>query len=58
MLQVVFGDVSDAASLKAAAFSGKVDVVVSCMASRTGGIKDSWDIDYLATKNVMVGIYQ
>jgi len=50
---VVFGDVSDAASLKAAAFSGKVDVVVSCMASRTGGIKDSWDIDYLATKNVM-----
>jgi hypothetical protein len=26
---------------------------VSCLASRTGGIKDSWDIDYQATKNVL-----
>jgi divinyl chlorophyllide a 8-vinyl-reductase len=31
----------------------KYDVVVSCLASRTGGIKDSWDIDYQATKNVL-----
>eukprot|EP00959_Pyramimonas_sp_CCMP1952_P176420 3686730-Pyramimonas_sp.AAC.2 len=51
--QVVFGDVSSAESLRKEAFAGKVDVVVSCMASRTGGIKDSWDIDYLATKTVM-----
>ena len=30
-----------------------VDVVVSCLASRTGGIKDSWAVDYQATKNAM-----
>ncbi|KAF5202074.1 Divinyl chlorophyllide a 8-vinyl-reductase protein [Thalictrum thalictroides] len=28
-----------------------IDVVVSCLASRGGGIKDSWKIDYEATKN-------
>ena len=28
-------------------------MVVSCLASRTGGIKDSWDVDYQATKNVL-----
>jgi divinyl chlorophyllide a 8-vinyl-reductase len=32
---------------------GKVDVVVSCLASRTGGIKDSNDIDYMASKNCL-----
>lgn len=31
-----------------------IDVVVSCLASRTGGIKDSWKIDYEATKNSLV----
>ncbi|KAH6756178.1 Rossmann-fold superfamily protein [Perilla frutescens var. hirtella] len=31
-----------------------VDVVVSCLASRTGGVKDSWLIDYEATKNSLV----
>ena len=31
----------------------KYDVVVSCLASRTGGVKDSWDVDYQATKNVL-----
>ena len=35
------------------AFREPVDVVVSCLASRTGGKKDSWDIDYQATKNAM-----
>lgn len=29
------------------------DTVVSCLASRTGGIADSWRIDYEATKNVL-----
>lgn len=33
-------------SLRKTAFAGPVDVVVSCLASRTGGKKDSWDIDY------------
>jgi hypothetical protein len=31
----------------------QVDVVVSCLASRTGGIKDSWAVDYQATLNSM-----
>ncbi|EOY06413.1 NAD(P)-binding Rossmann-fold superfamily protein isoform 1 [Theobroma cacao] len=31
-----------------------IDVVVSCLASRTGGVKDSWKIDYKATKNSLV----
>ena len=31
-----------------------IDVVVSCLASRTGGAKDSWEIDYEATKNSLV----
>ncbi|OMO98413.1 hypothetical protein COLO4_13924 [Corchorus olitorius] len=31
-----------------------IDVVVSCLASRSGGIKDSWLIDYEATKNSLV----
>jgi divinyl chlorophyllide a 8-vinyl-reductase len=44
--QVVFGDVTDLQSLRDTAFSGPVDVVVSCLASRTGGKKDSWAIDY------------
>lgn len=43
---VVFGDVTSLESLRQTAFSQPVDVVVSCLASRTGGKKDSWDIDY------------
>ncbi|KAI8466235.1 MAG: NAD(P)-binding protein [Monoraphidium minutum] len=51
--RVVFGDVTDVASISAAAFDQPADVVVCCLASRTGGKKDSWDIDYQATKNVL-----
>lgn len=43
---VRFGDVTNLESVKAVAFKDKVDVVVSCLASRTGGLQDSWDIDY------------
>ena len=51
---VKFGSVGDCDSIRANAFDDtKYDVVVSCLASRTGGIKDSWDIDYQATKNVL-----
>ena len=53
---VKFGPVSDVASIRGDAFGdadGAFDVVVSCLASRTGGIKDSWDVDYQATKNVL-----
>ena len=35
--EVRFGDVSDARSLALTAFREPVDVVVSCLASRTGG---------------------
>ena len=34
---VCFGDVADMASLSSVAFAEPVDVVVSCLASRTGG---------------------
>jgi hypothetical protein len=44
--QVVFGDVTNLQSLRDTAFGQPVDVVVSCLASRTGGKKDSWAIDY------------
>lgn len=51
---VKFGSVGDKASIANEAFGSEgFDVVVSCLASRTGGIKDSWDIDYQATKNVL-----
>lgn len=50
---VRFGDVTDVQSLAATAFAKPVDVVVSCLASRTGGKKDSWLVDYQATSNVL-----
>lgn len=50
---VRFGDVTDVSSLAATAFGQPVDVVVSCLASRTGGKKDSWLVDYQATSNVL-----
>ncbi len=34
---MAFGDVKDVASIQKAAEENKVDVVVSCLASRTGG---------------------
>ena len=43
------GDVSDAASLARDGFCGeKFDVLVSCLASRTGTPKDAWAIDHRA----------
>jgi len=51
--EVRFGSVSDKDSLRQVAFKDKVDVVVSCLASRTGGKKDSWMIDYEATKTCL-----
>lgn len=51
---IVEADVTDLPSLSApgAPFApGSVDVVVSCLASRSGTKKDSWAIDYQATLN-------
>lgn len=50
---VRFGDVTDVQSLSTTVFSTPVDVVISCLASRTGGKKDSWLVDYQATSNVL-----
>lgn len=44
-----YGSVSDPASLTAQGFQGEsFDVVVSCMASRTGHPRDAWAIDHQA----------
>ena len=52
--EVRFGDVCDLESLKKNGIRGeKFDVVVSCLTSRNGGIKDSWAIDYQATRNAL-----
>ncbi|KAJ6351806.1 hypothetical protein OIU78_007655 [Salix suchowensis] len=53
---VCFSDVTKLENLEKSlnGFGVSVDVVVSCLASRTGGVKDSWKIDYEATKNSLV----
>ncbi|MEI7824452.1 MAG: NAD(P)-dependent oxidoreductase [Chlorobiaceae bacterium] len=52
--EVRFGDVCRMDSLKKSGFRGEhFDVVVSCLTSRNGGVKDSWDIDYQATRNAL-----
>ncbi len=52
--EVRFGDVSHMDSLKKSGIRGEhFDVVVSCLTSRNGGVKDSWDIDYQATRNAL-----
>ena len=49
--EVRFGDVTDPGSIASKAFDQPADVVVSCLASRTGGRRDSWAIDHAATLN-------
>ena len=52
--EVRFGDVSDMKSLiRDGIRNEKFDVIVSCLTSRTGGIKDAWMIDYQATRNAL-----
>ncbi|MEX1362218.1 MAG: NAD(P)H-binding protein [Nannocystaceae bacterium] len=49
-----FGDVTDPASLAAAGIEQpRYDAVVSCLASRTGGAKDSWRIEHQANLDVL-----
>ncbi|KAK8954628.1 hypothetical protein KSP39_PZI001742 [Platanthera zijinensis] len=50
---VCFTDVTNPASLEQSleALAVPIDVAVSCLASRSGGIQDSWKIDYEATRN-------
>ncbi|GAB4851234.1 hypothetical protein Ancab_030530 [Ancistrocladus abbreviatus] len=53
---VCFSDVTQLDSLEKSLenLGISIDVVVSCLASRTGGIKDSWKIDYEATRNSLL----
>lgn len=50
---VLLADVTDINSLTSSLQTrgANIDVVISCLASRNGGKKDSWKIDYQATKN-------
>lgn len=50
--ELVLADVGDAASM-AKVFDRKIDVVISCLACRSGLPKDFDDIDYKATLNVL-----
>jgi divinyl chlorophyllide a 8-vinyl-reductase len=50
--EVVVADVTDPASI-AKMFNRKIDVVISCLACRSGLPKDFDDIDYKATLNVL-----
>jgi divinyl chlorophyllide a 8-vinyl-reductase len=52
--EVRFGDVCSLDSVVQRGIMGEhFDVVVSCLTSRNGGIKDSWNIDYKATRNTL-----
>lgn len=53
---VCFSDVTnlDAFEESLNSLGKSFDVVVSCLASRNGGVKDSWKIDYEATRNSLV----
>jgi len=49
-----FGEVSDPQSIKEQGFKGeKFDVLVSCLASRTGAPKDAWAIDHQAHIHIL-----
>lgn len=51
--EVRFGDCTDPESLDEALEGVKdVDVAVSCLASRFGGVEDSWRVEYEAPKNL------
>lgn len=53
--EVRFGDVGDLDSIRRDGIRGeRFDAVYSCLTSRTGGIEDSWKIDYEATHNALV----
>lgn len=56
---VRFGDVRDPASLAQDGFQGeRFDVLVSCLASRTGAPKDAWAIDHQAHLHALAAAQQ
>jgi len=49
-----WGEVTDAQSLITEGFrDDRFDVIVSCLTTRTGGIRDSWAIDHQANLNLL-----
>ncbi len=51
---VRLGDICSLESVNRDGIRGEhFDVVVSCLTSRNGGVKDSWKIDYQATRNAL-----
>jgi divinyl chlorophyllide a 8-vinyl-reductase len=53
---VRFGDVTDAKSIVRDGLRGeRFDAVVSCLATRTGGVKDAWRIEHKANLDVLEG---
>ena len=56
---VRFGDVTDPASLQRDGFRGEhFDVLLSCLASRTGAPKDAWAIDHQAHVHALAAARQ
>jgi len=52
--EVRFGDVTDPASIAADGIRGeRFDATVSCLATRTGGVADSWRIEHRAQLDVL-----
>lgn len=52
--EVRFGDICDSESLVGSGMrSERFDAVFSCLTSRSGGVKDSWMIDYQANRNLL-----
>lgn len=52
--EVRFGDVTDAASVARDGFrTERFDAVVSCLATRTGGVDDAWRIEHRANLSVL-----
>jgi divinyl chlorophyllide a 8-vinyl-reductase len=51
--EVITADVCDEASIRDLAFTKPTDVIVSCLASRSGTKSDSYKIDYQATLNCL-----
>ncbi len=52
--RLAFGDVTDPDSIRREAFGlEQFDVILSCLASRTGAPHDAWAIDYQAHHNVL-----
>ncbi|MEM9187813.1 MAG: NAD(P)H-binding protein [Myxococcota bacterium] len=51
--EIRFGEVSDPGSLAQALRGERFDAVVSCLASRSGGIDDAWNIEHRAQLAVL-----